>query len=121
MAAAIMPAHAEEPLLSNPLTSLRARWRAQPRARRESLSLGFALAFGLLLLPWYLARGQSVLGPYARGGAPSASSATSSSVCPGLARVLGGRARARGLSLVAAFVLVRRADHALSQAIACGL
>lgn len=65
-----MLAPSEEPLLLNPFTSLRARWGAQPRARRELFSIGFALAFGLLLLPWIVwLVGQSVLGPYARGGA----------------------------------------------------
>jgi hypothetical protein len=64
-----MPARSKESRLAHPLSSLRAFWSAQSRPRRELLTFGIALAFGLIVLPWLIwVAGALVLGPYARGG-----------------------------------------------------
>lgn len=64
-----MPAPLEEQRLSNPFARALGRWRAQSRTRRELLTLVFALALGVLVLPWLIwAAGKTLLGPYAHGG-----------------------------------------------------
>lgn len=63
-----MPARPKESLLPNPLARIRTFWSAQSPLRRNLLVLAFALAFGLLVLPWLIwIAGSFALGAYAGG------------------------------------------------------